>query len=167
MRWTVVTGGGAAAIETRPSARKAALLNSSPPSPSGAAQEPRRAWGRRGWRSDRPEPAVIAPLERRAWDASRLAEPKGLKPGAAGFSLTQAVLPHFRARRAGVVVNVTSTVTMAPMPLVAVYTASKTAVEGFTASPALELAAFGVRVKLVGLRPDHELHPQSGSAGRE
>ncbi len=35
------------------------------------------------------------------------------------------------------------------MPLVAVYTASKQAIEGFTASLAFELAAFGVRVKLV------------------
>jgi NAD(P)-dependent dehydrogenase (short-subunit alcohol dehydrogenase family) len=35
------------------------------------------------------------------------------------------------------------------MPLVAVYTASKTAIEGFTASLAFELEAFNVRVKLV------------------
>jgi NAD(P)-dependent dehydrogenase (short-subunit alcohol dehydrogenase family) len=65
------------------------------------------------------------------------------------MAMTQAVLPQFRARRGGVVVNVTSTVTMAPMPLVAVYTASKTAIEGFTASLALELEAFHVRAKLV------------------
>ena len=65
------------------------------------------------------------------------------------MAMTRAVLPQFRARGEGVVVNVTSTVTMAPMPLVAVYTASKTAVEGFTASLALELEAFNVRVKLV------------------
>ena len=65
------------------------------------------------------------------------------------MAVTQAVLPQLRARRSGVVVNVTSTVTMAPMPLVAVYTASKTAIEGFTASLALELAAFDVAVKLV------------------
>ena len=65
------------------------------------------------------------------------------------MAMTQAVLPQFRARRGGVVVNVTSTVTMAPMPLVAVYTASKTAIEGFTGSLAHELAPFGVRVKLV------------------
>ena len=45
--------------------------------------------------------------------------------------------------------NVTSSATLAPMPLVAVYTASKTAIEGFTASLALELEAFNVRVKLV------------------
>jgi NAD(P)-dependent dehydrogenase (short-subunit alcohol dehydrogenase family) len=65
------------------------------------------------------------------------------------MAMTQAVLPQFRARRSGVVVNVTSSATLAPMPLVAVYTASKTAIEGFTASLAHELEAFGVRVKLV------------------
>jgi NAD(P)-dependent dehydrogenase (short-subunit alcohol dehydrogenase family) len=65
------------------------------------------------------------------------------------MAMTQAVLPQFRARRSGVVVNVTSSVTLAPMPLVSVYTASKTAIEGFTASLALELQAFDVRVKLV------------------
>jgi NAD(P)-dependent dehydrogenase (short-subunit alcohol dehydrogenase family) len=65
------------------------------------------------------------------------------------MGVAQAVLPQMRARGAGVIVNVTSTVALAPMPLVAAYTASKTAVEGFTASLALELEAFGVRVKLV------------------
>ncbi|WP_420993125.1 SDR family oxidoreductase [Cupriavidus sp. 30B13] len=65
------------------------------------------------------------------------------------MAMTQAVLPQFRARRSGVVVNVTSSATLAPLPMVAAYTASKQAVEGFTASLALELAAFGVSVKLV------------------
>jgi NAD(P)-dependent dehydrogenase (short-subunit alcohol dehydrogenase family) len=65
------------------------------------------------------------------------------------IAVAQAVLPQLRARKSGVIINVTSTVALASMPLVAVYTASKTAVEGFTASLALELAAFGVRVKLV------------------
>jgi len=65
------------------------------------------------------------------------------------MAMTQAVLPRFRARRAGVVVNVTSSATLAPMPMVAVYTASKMAIEGFTASLAFELEEFGVRVKLV------------------
>jgi short-subunit dehydrogenase len=45
--------------------------------------------------------------------------------------------------------NVTSSATLAPMPLVAAYTASKTAVEGFTASLAVELEAFNICVKLV------------------
>ena len=65
------------------------------------------------------------------------------------MAMTQAVIPQFRRRRAGTVVNVTSSVTLAPMPLVAVYTASKTAIEGFTASLAFELAEFDIRVKLV------------------
>ncbi len=65
------------------------------------------------------------------------------------MAMTQAVLPAFRARRSGVIVNVTSSATLAPMPLVAVYTASKTAIEGFTASLAHELEVFNIRVKLV------------------
>jgi NAD(P)-dependent dehydrogenase (short-subunit alcohol dehydrogenase family) len=65
------------------------------------------------------------------------------------MAMTQAVLPQLRARRSGAVVNVTSSATLAPMPLVAVYTASKMAIEGFTASLALELEAFDVRVRLV------------------
>src|SRR6187431_3342621 len=65
------------------------------------------------------------------------------------MAMTQAVLPRFRAQRSGVVVNVTSSVALAPMPLVAVYTASKMAIEGFTASLAFELEAFDVRAKLV------------------
>ncbi len=65
------------------------------------------------------------------------------------LAMTQALLPQMRERGAGLVVNVTSSATLAPMPLVAAYTASKTAVEGFTASLAFELEGLGVRVKLV------------------
>lgn len=65
------------------------------------------------------------------------------------MAMTQAVLPQLRARRSGLVVNVTSSATLAPMPLVAAYTASKTAIEGFTASLAFELESFNVRVKLI------------------
>jgi short-subunit dehydrogenase len=65
------------------------------------------------------------------------------------MAITQAVLPQFRERRSGVVVNVTSSVTLAPMPLAAAYTASKMAIEGFSGSLAHELAAFDIRVKLV------------------
>jgi short-subunit dehydrogenase len=65
------------------------------------------------------------------------------------MAMTQALLPQFRTRRSGVVVNVTSSVTLAPMPLAAAYTASKMAIEGFTGSLAHELAPFNVNVKLV------------------
>jgi len=81
------------------------------------------------------------------------------------MSMTQAVLPQFRVRRSGVIVNVTSSATLAPMPLVAAYTASKTAIEGFTASLAFELSEFGVEVKLVepGYGPGTRFTANSGS----
>jgi NAD(P)-dependent dehydrogenase (short-subunit alcohol dehydrogenase family) len=65
------------------------------------------------------------------------------------MAMAQAVLPQFRARKSGLLINVTSTVTLAPMPLVAAYTASKTAITGFSESLALELAPFNIGVKLV------------------
>ncbi|RKF38188.1 SDR family oxidoreductase [Paraburkholderia fungorum] len=70
--------------------------------------------------------------------------------------LTQAVLPQFRQRKAGVVVNVTSSVTLKALPLLAAYRASKAAVNAFTESMALELEQFGVRAHLVlpGRAPD-------------
>ena len=65
------------------------------------------------------------------------------------IAMTQAVLPAMRARRAGVIVNVTSTVTLAPRPLLSVYTGSKAAVNAFTESLALELEPLGIRARLV------------------
>ncbi len=65
------------------------------------------------------------------------------------MAMMQAVVPQFRGRRSGVIVNVTSSATLASFPLAGVYTASKTAVEGLSGSVAHELAAFGIRVKLV------------------
>ncbi|KUN25192.1 dehydrogenase [Streptomyces antibioticus] len=65
------------------------------------------------------------------------------------MATTQAVLPQFRERGSGVVVNVTSSVVLGHMPLTAVYKASKMAIEGFTSSLALELAPFGVWAKTV------------------
>ncbi|MGE8166216.1 SDR family oxidoreductase [Paraburkholderia sp. NPDC080076] len=65
------------------------------------------------------------------------------------IAMTQAVLPKFRARKAGVVVNVTSSVTLRPLHLLSVYTASKAAINAFTESVALELEPFNVRVRLV------------------
>lgn len=80
------------------------------------------------------------------------------------MAMTQAVIPAFRERRGGVVVNVTSSATLAPMPLAAVYTASKAAIEGFTGSLALELGAFNVRAKLVepGYCPDTSFASNGG-----
>ncbi|MGW2771931.1 SDR family oxidoreductase [Streptomyces olivaceoviridis] len=65
------------------------------------------------------------------------------------MATSQAVLPQFRERGSGVVINVTSSVVLGHMPLTAVYKASKMAIEGFTSSLALELAPFGVQAKTV------------------
>ncbi len=65
------------------------------------------------------------------------------------MAVTQAFLPQFRKRRHGVIVNVTSSVTLAPLPLLSVYTASKAAVNAFTESLFLELEPFNIRAHLV------------------
>ena len=65
------------------------------------------------------------------------------------MAMTQAVIPQMRKRGSGVIVNVTSSTTLAPFPLAAAYTASKQAIEGFTESLAHELGHFNIRTKLV------------------
>lgn len=65
------------------------------------------------------------------------------------IAMMQAVLPQMRERRDGVVVNVTSSVTYRPLPLLSVYTASKAAVNAFSDSVALELEPFNIRVRVV------------------
>jgi NAD(P)-dependent dehydrogenase (short-subunit alcohol dehydrogenase family) len=65
------------------------------------------------------------------------------------FATCRAVIPHMRRRGHGVIVNVTSSAAIGPMPLVAVYTASKSAVEGFTESLSYELHPFGIKARLV------------------
>jgi NAD(P)-dependent dehydrogenase (short-subunit alcohol dehydrogenase family) len=65
------------------------------------------------------------------------------------LAMLQAVLPQFRKRRAGVIINVTSSTTLKPLPLVGLYRASKAAVNAVTESLAAEVSPFGVRVHLV------------------
>lgn len=61
----------------------------------------------------------------------------------------QAVLPAMRERRSGVIVNVSSSSTYKPLPLLSVYRASKAAVTSLTESAALELAPFNIRARVV------------------
>ncbi|NOK38143.1 SDR family oxidoreductase [Corallococcus exercitus] len=65
------------------------------------------------------------------------------------MAVTHAFLPGFRQRKAGHIVNVSSGTTFKPLPLLAVYTASKAALNAFTESLALELQPLNVRVSLV------------------
>lgn len=65
------------------------------------------------------------------------------------MAMTLAFLPQLRQRGGGVIVNVSSSTTLKSLPMLAVYTASKAALNAFTESLALELAPFDVRVRLV------------------
>lgn len=61
----------------------------------------------------------------------------------------QAILPHFRERRAGTIINVSSTSGRITLPFGSLYHASKYAVEGATEALQYELAPLGIAVKLV------------------
>ena len=63
--------------------------------------------------------------------------------------MTKAVLPHMRAQRSGRIVNISSIVGFIPVPYMAVYAASKHAVEGYSESLDHEVREHGVRVVLV------------------
>lgn len=65
------------------------------------------------------------------------------------MAMAHAVLPQFRERKSGVIVNVTSSVTLRPLLLLSIYTASKAAINAFTESLALEVEDFNIRVRLV------------------
>jgi NAD(P)-dependent dehydrogenase (short-subunit alcohol dehydrogenase family) len=61
----------------------------------------------------------------------------------------QAVLPHFRARQGGTIVNVSSVGGRVTFPLGALYHGSKFALEGLSEALWYELDALGVRIKIV------------------
>lgn len=65
------------------------------------------------------------------------------------LNLIKAVLPHFRARKGGHIVNISSIAGVMGMPGVGLYCASKFAVTALSESLALELAPFGIRVTVV------------------
>ena len=69
----------------------------------------------------------------------------------------QACLPHFREKKAGLIINVTSVGGRIALPFNSLYHGTKFGLEGITESMALELAPLGVQVKLVepgGVRTD-------------
>lgn len=65
------------------------------------------------------------------------------------MDVTRALLPHFRANRSGVIVNVGSGAGVFTLPMISLYCASKFALEGFSESLSYELAGLGIRVKIV------------------
>ncbi|PKR87894.1 short-chain dehydrogenase/reductase [Pleomorphomonas diazotrophica] len=65
------------------------------------------------------------------------------------LAIIQALLPSFRQRRSGVIINVSSSTTLKSLPMVGVYRATKAAVNSLTETLALEVKPFGVRTHLV------------------
>jgi NAD(P)-dependent dehydrogenase (short-subunit alcohol dehydrogenase family) len=65
------------------------------------------------------------------------------------MNVIRAVLPHFRERKSGVIVNVGSGAGIFTLPMISLYCASKFALEGFSEALSYELASQGIGVKLV------------------
>jgi NAD(P)-dependent dehydrogenase (short-subunit alcohol dehydrogenase family) len=65
------------------------------------------------------------------------------------MNVTRAILPHFRERREGVLVNVSSMGGRLTFPLYSIYHATKWAVEGLSEGLVYELEPFNIRVKIV------------------
>jgi NAD(P)-dependent dehydrogenase (short-subunit alcohol dehydrogenase family) len=65
------------------------------------------------------------------------------------IACVQAVSPHFRERKAGVLINVSSIGGLMVVPAFSVYNATKFAVEGLSEGLWYELGIFGIKVKVI------------------
>lgn len=65
------------------------------------------------------------------------------------MAVTRAILPHFRERRQGTLVNIASIGGKMAFPLYSPYHATKWAVEGFSESLQYELKPFNIKVKII------------------
>ncbi len=63
--------------------------------------------------------------------------------------LTRAVIPHMRRQGSGRIINIGSILGVVPFPYVALYAASKYAVEGYTGALDHELRTQGIRVSVI------------------
>ena len=65
------------------------------------------------------------------------------------FEMIRTVLPQMRLKGEGTIINISSSVTIKPLPLLSAYTASKVAVNAYSECLALELEPLGINVHLV------------------
>jgi len=63
--------------------------------------------------------------------------------------VTKSFLPYFRARKKGNIITVTSSTANIPYPFVAVYAATKAALETWTEGLSYELNNFGIAIKTI------------------
>ncbi|MEZ2311655.1 SDR family oxidoreductase [Paraburkholderia sp. RCC_158] len=85
------------------------------------------------------------------------------------MDVVRAILPHFRAKRDGVIVNVSSGVGVFGLPMATLYNASKFALEGFSEALSYELAAVGVTTKIVepGAAPSTGFPARTGEEAKQ
>ena len=65
------------------------------------------------------------------------------------MNVIKGILPHFRSRKAGHIVNISSAGGIVSLPAMSIYCSSKFALEGFSEGLYYELAAIGISVKLI------------------
>jgi NADP-dependent 3-hydroxy acid dehydrogenase YdfG len=65
------------------------------------------------------------------------------------MEVTRAILPHFRQRQQGIVINIASIGGRSTFPIYSPYHATKWAVEGFSESLQYELRQFNIKVKII------------------
>jgi len=65
------------------------------------------------------------------------------------MNVTRAILPYFRSKRSGVIINIASAGGRMTWPLYSLYHGTKWAVEGFSESLQYELRPFNIRVKII------------------
>ena len=63
--------------------------------------------------------------------------------------VSKAFLPYLRARKSGTVITITSSTANIPYPFVAVYAATKSALETWTEGMSYELSHFGIKMKTI------------------
>lgn len=63
--------------------------------------------------------------------------------------VSKAFLPYFRARKSGTIITVTSSTANIPYPFVAVYAATKSALETWSEGMSYELDPFGIMIKTI------------------
>lgn len=65
------------------------------------------------------------------------------------INVSKAFTPHFREKKSGIFLNITSTFGLIGFPTCSIYSATKFAVDGFSESLAYELVQFGIQVKVI------------------
>ncbi len=81
------------------------------------------------------------------------------------IKVSKAFVAHFREKKTGTFINVTSTFGLIGFPTCSIYSATKFAVDGFSESLASELVQFGIQVKVVapgGMKTDFTTRSMDG-----